>query len=390
MKILQIHNYYQIAGGEDAVLENESLLLQKNSNDVQQFVVHNTAITSILDKVKTLLFAPFSFTYFNKLLVLLKQKQPEVVHVHNYFPLLSPSIFYACKKFNIPVVHTLHNYRAVCPTALLMFNKKVEERSITHSSWWAVKKRVYRHSMVGTFSLTTMIELHKRLGTWNSRVDRFIALTEFSRQKFIEAGWPEDKVVVKPNFIEDPYNKAETIEKEGGYALFVGRLSEEKGVDVLLEAWQEIDLPLKIIGEGPLKKMVQDNTTKRIEYLGRKDKKEVLNLVKNADFIIMPSTWYEGFPMVLVEAFACGTSAIVSRLGSMEEIVEDSKTGLHFEAGNSKDLIEKVNWMLKHPRKIVEMGTNARREYLTKYTPERNYEMLIDVYRQAITQNVRF
>jgi glycosyltransferase involved in cell wall biosynthesis len=386
MKVLIVHNYYQIAGGEDGVLKNEVELLISNGNEVTLHSVNNKSIVSILDKFLTLLKVPFSFSSYKEMKKLLEKVKPDVVHVHNYFPLFSPSIFYACNKLKIPVVHTLHNYRAVCPTALLMHDGKLNETSIKHSSWWTVSKRVYRDSFVGSLSLACMVELHKRLGTWQTKVERFIALTEFSRQKFIEAGWPEGKIVVKPNFIEDPFNGVSSLNKKGGYALFVGRLSEEKGIDILFNAFKKVDLTLKIIGDGPLNGFVEENSCDNIEFLGRKEKDDVLELVKNASFIIMPSTWYEGFPMVLVESFACGTPALVSKLGSMEEIIVDGATGLHFEAGNPNDLATKVQWMIDNPDSAREMGANTRAEYLAKYTPEKNHEMLINIYQQAIDE----
>jgi glycosyltransferase involved in cell wall biosynthesis len=330
---------------------------------------------------------PFSYVQYKKMIKVLQKENPDMVHVHNYFPLLSPSIFYACKKEKVPVVHTLHNYRAVCPTALLMDEGKINESSLKGSSWWAVKKRVYRDSFIGSFTLACMVELHKAIGTWQTKVDRFITLTSFSQNKYIEAGWPKGKVVVKPNFIADPYNNKLKVDKKGGYALYIGRLSEEKGLDVLLKSWKQCSLPLKIIGDGPLKEMVEDCSIVSVSYLGRKDKPEVLDLVNNADFIIMPSTCYETFGMVIIEAFACSTPVLVSRLGSLQTIVEDGLTGLHFETGNSDDLAEKVKWMTDNPEKAKQMGLNARNEYLAKYTPEKNYEMLMDIYQQAIEES---
>jgi glycosyltransferase involved in cell wall biosynthesis len=265
-----------------------------------------------------------------------------------------------------------------------MHDSKINETSLKGSTWWTVAKRVYRNSFIGSLALACMVELHKLLGTWQTKVDIFIALTEFSRQKYMEAGWPAEKILVKSNFIEDPFDTASTIRKAGGYALYVGRLSEEKGIDILLDAWTSVGLPLKVIGDGPLKSSVESNALLAVEYLGLKNKDEVLELVQNADFITMASTWYEGFPMVLVEAFACGTPALVSRLGSMKEIVVPNKTGLHFESGNAADLAEKVQWMINNSSEVKKMGDNARKEYLAKYTPEKNYALLIDIYQQAI------
>ncbi len=385
MKILFVHNFYQVEGGEDAVFRNEIELL-KQKNEISEYTVNNDSINSLLGKVLVFLRVIFSFKAYREFKQYLALYNPDVVHVHNYFPLLSPSIFYACKKNEIPVVHTLHNYRAVCPTALLMHGGKINEKSVKGTSWWTVTKKVYRGSFIGSIGLATMVELHKWLGTWQTKVNRYIALTEFSKKKYIEAGWPAKKIAAKPNFIQDPFNGAASVAKRGHYALFVGRLSEEKGVDILFESWGNTTGKLKVIGDGPLKEYVESKALDAIEFLGRKDKPDVLDLVSNADFIIMPSTWYEGFPMVLVEAFACGTPALVSRLGSMEEIVEDGVTGLHFEAGNAQDLAEKAQWLIDNPQRAREMGRNARSEYLAKYTPEKNYEMLMDIYQQAIDE----
>jgi glycosyltransferase involved in cell wall biosynthesis len=385
MKILFVHNFYKIKGGEDVVFRNEIELLNLK-NEILEYTVNNDSINSLLSKVLSFFRVVFSLKAYREFKQCLKLHNPDVVHVHNYFPLLSPSVFYACKNMNIPVVHTLHNYRAVCPTALLMHADEVEERSIKGTSWWAVANKVYRGSLMGTLALAIMVESHKWLGTWQTKLDRFIALTEFSKQKYVEAGWPNHKVVVKPNFIEDPFDGDTVVAKAGGYGLFVGRLSEEKGVDILFKSWANTLGKLKVIGDGPLKDFVESKSSGSIEFLGRKDKSDVLDLVRNADFIVMPSTWYEGFPMVLVEAFACGTPALVSRLGSMKEIVEDGVTGLYFEAGNSQDLAEKAQWLIDNLERTREMGQNARNEYLAKYTPEKNYEVLMDIYQQAIDE----
>jgi glycosyltransferase involved in cell wall biosynthesis len=384
-KALLLHNKYKIAGGEDSVVTNESLLLKHHNALVDVCYLDNQTITGFVKKVLTLLQTPFVLTNNKRIKALTANKAlPDVAHVHNYFPLLSPSIFRAIKNQNIVTVHTLHNYRSVCPTALLMFNSKVEERSITHSSWWAVTKKVYRNSSIGTFALCCMIELHKKLGTWHKHVDAFIALTEFSRNKFIEAGWPANKIYVKPNFIEDKFEGALNINKEGGYAVYVGRLSEEKDIFTLLNAWENISYPLKIIGVGPLENFVKSNTNEHIEYLGKLESDDVLNCVQNADILVLPSICYEGFPMVLVEAMCSGTPSVVSKLGSMEEIIDNGKTGLHFTPGNSDDLANKINGLLADKTLLKVMASNSRQEYLDKYTPEINYEQLMGIYEHAI------
>jgi glycosyltransferase involved in cell wall biosynthesis len=381
VKVLIVHNRYQIAGGEDAVMQNEINLLIKNDIDVREYFVNNDHVTSFIAKVSTLLGVVFSFSKYKEMISQLEEVRPDVVHVHNYFPLLSPAIFYACKTENVPVVHTLHNYRAVCPTALLMFDGTINEASVNGRAWWAVPKRVYRNSLIGSFALACMVELHKFLGTWQVKVDRYIALTSFSHSKYIEAGWPARKIAIKPNFIQDPLNGV-ALGKRAGFALFVGRLSKEKGIEVLIKGWSNINYRLNVIGEGN----VPAAGIKNINFLGLKTKDEVIEAVQVCEFIIVPSICYEGFPMAIVEAFACGTPVLCSRLGSMEEIVEDGITGLHFEAGNAQDLAEKAQWLIDNPDIARKMGQNARNEYLAKYTPEKNYEMLMDIYQQAIDE----
>jgi glycosyltransferase involved in cell wall biosynthesis len=386
MKVLIVHNFYQIPGGEDAVYANEMTLLKNNGHDVIIYTVDNASITTVFAKFCLLFNITFSYSQYSKVSEILKTELPDIVHVHNYFPLISPSVFYACKNLNIRVVHTLHNYRAVCPTSLLMYGGKINEQSISGNCWWTVTKKVYRNSFIGSLALACMVELHKRLGTWQSKVDRFVALTEFSKHKYVEAGWPAEKIVVKPNFIPDPIANTITEKKRSGYALYVGRLSEEKGIDTLLDAWTRVELSLKVIGDGPLKSSVESNALASVEYIGLKKKDEVLALIKNADFIIMPSTWYETFGMVIIEAFACGTPVLASRLGSLQTIIVDGVTGLHFEAGNPVDLAEKAQWMIDNSSEVKKMGGIARKEYLAKYTPEKNYALLMDIYQQAIME----
>jgi glycosyltransferase involved in cell wall biosynthesis len=226
------------------------------------------------------------------------------------------------------------------------------------------------------------------LRTWQKKIDRYIALTEFAKEKFIQGGIPSDKIVVKPNFVSpDPGS----INHKDNYALFVGRLSNEKGIITLLKAWKHIgSVSLKIVGYGPMeeqvKKIVTGDNLHTVEILGQLNKNDIINLMKGAIFLLFPSKWYEGFPNTLVEAFACGLPVIASKLGSMAEIVEDGITGLHFEAGNQVDLADRINWLIEHPDKCRHMGKNARQVFLEKYTAEKNYKTLMDIYQKAINE----
>jgi glycosyltransferase involved in cell wall biosynthesis len=385
VKILMIHNHYQIRGGEDSVFENEFHLLNENDVQIELYVVDNSSLNGFWGKFTAFFDVVFSFKSYTAVRTKIKQCKPDIVHVHNYFPLISPAVFYACKRAGIPVVHTLHNYRAICPTALLMNNGKIEERSINQSPWWSVNQRVYRGSRVGTFVLALMVAWHKRVGTWKTKVDRFIALTQFAANKYEQAGWPKQKLVIKPNFAPDPFSDKFKYSNDN-YTIYVGRLSEEKGIDLLLKAWNNINFKLVIIGDGPLKHMVEESDNPNIEYLGRQDKSQVLEYVKRASFLVMASTWYEGFPMVLVEAFACGTCALVPRLGGMQEVVTEGVTGMQFEPGNVFDLEQKIKSLIQSPDKIKKMGEGARKTYESSYTPSVNYHQLINIYQQAILE----
>ncbi|BCL60060.1 hypothetical protein DGMP_07530 [Desulfomarina profundi] len=219
--------------------------------------------------------------------------------------------------------------------------------------------------------------------TWQNKVDRFIALTQFARQKFIEAGFPGEKIIVKPNFCEVPGVRDQTPGMKHG-ALFVGRLGREKGIATLLAAWKMLNVPLRIAGDGPLAYLGTEHRSPSIIFLGRLTSEQVYHEMSQAAFLVMPSEWYETFGLVIIEAYAHGTPVVVSKLGAMAEIIEDGVTGLHFEPGNPHHLAEKVQWMHDHPEECRQMGQNARQVYEEKYTPEKNYEMLMDVYHQAI------
>jgi glycosyltransferase involved in cell wall biosynthesis len=229
-----------------------------------------------------------------------------------------------------------------------------------------------------------MIARHRGQGTWRTKVDRFIALTEFAKTKFVKAGFPANKIAVKPNFVTDTRARDAGMGRDG--ALFVGRLSPEKGIGTLLTAWRDLAVPLRVAGSGPLSVMMRDAPSPNIAALGNLTRDAVSEEMTRAAFLVMPSEWYEGFPMTLVEAFGRCLPVIASRLGAMAEIVEDGVTGLHFAPGDTRDLAEKVRWAVDHPEEMRHMGTNARCAYEENYSPDVNYEMLIAIYAAAIRE----
>ncbi|MEC4815280.1 MAG: glycosyltransferase family 4 protein [Scytonema sp. PMC 1069.18] len=384
MRILSVHNRYQIRGGEDESRQAEENLLREMGHQVEVYEENNDRIATMksLDLALRTVWSQESYQIIQQQL---KQKVHDIVHVQNFFPLISPSVYYAAKAERVPVVQTLRNYRLLCPNALFFrdghvcedcLGKPVPLPGILHGC--------YRESRVASAAVASMIVVHRTLRTWVTMVDLYITLTEFARQKFIAGGLPADKIIVKPNFVH-PDPKAG--QGKGGYALYVGRLSVEKGLNTLLEAWKQLQvkLPLKIVGNGPLAEKVSEDVKDmpHIECLGRKPMSEVYELMGEARFLIFPSNWYETFGRVAVEAFAKGTPVIAADIGAIAELVDENRTGLKFLTGNPGDLAAKVESLLANPQQLSQMRQEARYEYESKYTAKQNYQKLMEIYALA-------
>jgi glycosyltransferase involved in cell wall biosynthesis len=385
MKILLCHNFYQQPGGEDQVFADEDWLLKSHGHEVIRHTVHNDAIKQ-MGRWETARKTLWNRQSYEQVRGLIRQHRPEVMHCHNTFPLISPAAYSAARDEGVPVVQSLHNYRLICPTAIFLRKGQICERCLGKTfAWPGVMHGCYRGSRACTAIVAAMTGLHRLLGTWSSAVERYIALSNFSRDKLVAGGLPADRTVVKPNFVyPDPHPG----EGRGGHALFVGRLSEEKGLAVLLAAWQRLGahIPLKIVGDGPLADSVKSTAAgdPRIECLGRKSPAETLDLLGQAAFVVLPSIWYENCPKTVVEALAKGTPIVASRLGALAEFVDDGRTGLLFAPGDADDLARKVEELARDPGRLVAMRAEARREYEEKYTADQNYPILMEIYRQAI------
>jgi glycosyltransferase involved in cell wall biosynthesis len=308
------------------------------------------------------------------------------VHFTNTFPLISPSAYYAARREGVKIVQSLHNYRLLCPNALFLREGKVCESCLGRAiPWPAVRYACYRDNRPATAAVAAMLAFHRAIGTWSRVVDLFCALTEFGKRKFIEGGLPADRIAVKPNFMRvDPGAG----EGAGGYAVFVGRLSAEKGLETILSAWSTrgIDLPLRIVGDGPLASRVQEAATEnpRITWLGRQSPERVLDIVGDAALLVLPSVWYEGFPKTIVESLAKGTPVVTSNLGSMAEVVEDRRTGRLVVPGDVTSLAEAIQSLTADSLALRDMRVAARTEFEQKYTAEVNYQILMALYRRAL------
>lgn len=393
MNILQVHNRYKITGGEWTVVYQEYNLLKKD-HSVHQLIVDNTKeINSFTDKLKLVFTTYYNQASKERVRKKIRETGAEIMHVHNFFPLLSPSIFEAAQEEGIPSILTLHNYRLFHPNGYLLHNSKIDERPVYGSAYACVLDGVYRDSILQTAVVAHMIEYHRKRQTWEKNVDCLLCLTDFAKSKFVEAGFPEKKLKVKPNFVEDAFksnNFSEISDQKEDFYLFIGRISEEKGVRTLISAWDSIkkesDLKLMILGDGPIKKELQEQTeaNSNISWMGFMQREQVMDYLKRAKALVFPSEWYEGMPMTILEAFSAATPIISTNIGSQAEIVEHEKTGLQFEVGNPQNLIKAVERFEADSQKQMEMALAARREYEEKYTPEVNRMILEDLYQQLL------
>jgi glycosyltransferase involved in cell wall biosynthesis len=381
MRVLMVHNRYLQAGGEDRVFEEESGLLERHGHDVLRFEASNVELQRH-GRLGQGLLTLWNRGAYADVRAQVRRFRPDVVHFHNTFPLLSPAVFHAARAGGAAVVETLHNYRLACPDSLLFRDGRVCEECLgARVPWPAVRHGCYR-SRAASCGVVAMLALHRALGTWDRAVDRHIVLTEFARRKFVEAGLPPERLVLKPNFVGRDLGVGA---HAGGFALFVGRLAPEKGVDVLLEAWRRVGerLPLKVVGVGQLEGGLRPPPP-GVEWLGFRPADEVFALMRDATVLVFPSVWYETFGLTIIEAFATGLPVLASRLGTAAELVDDGSTGRHFEAGSAASLAEAVAWTLAHPGELAAMGRRGRARYEARYTAARNYELLLSVYAAAM------
>lgn len=385
MRILSIHNLYQTRGGEDESRQLEEALLRRKGHQVEIYEENNRTIPE-MTTVDLAFRTVWSRKSYNIVRNKLRKHQSDLVHVQNFFPLISPSVYYAAKSQRVPVVQTLRNFRLLCLNGFLFRNGQVCEVCLQKKfPWPGVKYRCYRDSFQASLGVFGMLTAHRILGTWDHLVDQYIALTHYDRDKFIEGGIPGDRISVKPNFVDpDP----EVGDGTGKYILFVGRLSTEKGIDTFIDAARQLgpDISFIIVGDGPLAPFVHDATQRwpHIQWLGRKTLPEVYEIMGKALLLVFPSKWNETFSRVVVESFAKGTPVIASGVSNISDLVSPYRTGLMFCPGDSSDLATQIRWALAHPHRIAQMRKLARIAYERNYTAEKNYLMTMDIYQLAL------
>jgi len=394
MNILVIHNSYKQAGGEDVVVAQETDLLRRHGHRVTLYQRSNSEIDSLPLRDRLGLISRIVSAEDSKLAVhaMVRDLKPDLVHVHNTFALISPSVYQACHEEGVPVVQTLHNYRLMCPAATFYRNGRVCEECATNGLLRSVKYGCYRNSRTQSGAIALMLKAHRLRNTWNERVDAYIALSDFQKTRFAKSGIPAGRIHVKPNFVDpDPGERAEA----GRYALYVGRLSPEKGPAVLLKAWQRLteQIPLVIVGDGPMRRHLEEEVRsselRSVYFAGQLNRAAVYDAIKRAAFLVVPGVWQEPFGLTIVEAFACGTPVLGASIGAIAEMVDDNRTGWHFTPNDPDSLASKVRWSWANLPQLVAMGKAGRRVYEQRYTGKANYPRLMDIYATAIETHFR-
>lgn len=377
MKVVVAHNAYQHRGGEDMVAEAEVALLRQHGHAVVEYRRHNNEIAE-LSRSAVAMQTLWSQCTLREMTALLQDERPDVVHVHNTFPLISPSLYEACARVGVPVVQTLHNFRLLCPQAIFLREGKVCEDCLGALPWRGAVRGCYRDSRLQSTVLAGMLTLHRALGTWQRQVTRYIALNNFCRDKFIAGGLPAERIAVKPNFVDFA---APAPGPRSGF-LFVGRLSPEKGVTVLARAMQQFESgALRVAGTGP--EATALTPLPNVELLGALTLEQVHTEMCRAQALVLSSISYENFPRTLVEAYACALPVIASRFGPLAELVRDGETGLLFTPSDPTSLANCLRWAQAHPAEMAAMGRRARARYEAEFTSARNHAQLLSIYAEA-------
>jgi len=381
-----VHNHYQQPGGEDESFAAEARLLESRGHQVERLVMHNSTVPE-LGMAAVAAKTVWNGASYRQVRTRIRACRPDVLHAQNVFPLISPSVCHAAKAEGVPVVQSIRNYRLFCLNGLFYRQGQPCEDCLGRMvPWPGVARRCYRQSVLLSSGVATMISVHRALGTWRNQVDLFIALTAFVRDKLIAGGIPPERIAVKPNFLsEDPGVAASPA---GDFALFAGRLSPEKGVSTLINAWRHIPGPLglRIIGDGPFADQARALAAAdpRIVFLGRMATTEVQAMMRDAAAVIVPSEWYETFGRVVIEAFASGVPVLAARIGAIAELVEDGRTGRHFRPGDPEDLARRLLDMVADPAALRLMRRAARSAFEERFCAAANYEAIMRIYASVI------
>lgn len=394
MKILVIHNRYRIRSGEDKVFDQEVFLLNAYGNNVQTWTVDNQQIRDkgLFNLLKLGISTIWSQRSYRMMLKKLDDFKPDIVHVHNIIPLLSPSIFHACHFYGVPIIQTLHNYRLACPVGTYYRDGQVCISCLDKSLLASIYYGCYRNSRLQTAIIAIMLQTHRWLGTWKYKVNAYIVVNQFLKEKIVEVGIPKEKIYVKPNFINNDLKPdAQNDIEFGFYYLFVGRLVEEKGIRWLLENYTSINskFPLVIVGEGDLLELVKSYAAINplINYVGSQSQEQVLKWMQKAIALIFPSLWYECCPLTIIEAYSQNLPVIGANQGAISNLVKTNKTGLLFDSLDVNSIKEKISYIEFDQNRWIDFKFCMHSFIDTLFLKDYNYSYLVDLYKKIISQN---
>lgn len=390
MNILLIHNKYAHYGGEDAIVEQQKNIFEQKGNKVFLYIKESVKITeySKINKLTLIKKAYKNKNVEKEVEDIIKNFKPHIAHVHNVYPLISPYIYEILYENNIPIAQTLHNYRFICANGLMFNKNKICEECLKNKNYYfCAYNKCYRDSYFQSLWYADVINNACKNGYFN-KINKFIALNQFVKNKMIERGFEEEKICIIPN-CTNLVNKEPNLNNKEDYYLYIGRLSEEKGTITLIKAFEKLkDINLKIVGGGPLEEEITNEINEKnllnINLLGFKQGKEKEKIISKAKAIIVPSEWYENFPTVILEAFSLGTMVIASDIGGLSYMIEDNVNGIKFEMGNYKDLINKINYLEQNKDIIVEFSKNAYSTSQNDYSVENYYLRHENLYKQLI------
>jgi glycosyltransferase involved in cell wall biosynthesis len=393
MKVLIIHNFYRSLSpsGEDRVFEEEAVLLRENGVQIVIYEKSNDEIKGFGEKLSAIFKISWSKESYREVKQLIEKHRPDLVHVHNFWYLISPSIFFACNDLNVPVVQTVHNYRMFCANGLLLRNNAPCNLCVGKKPWRGAAYGCYKNSRIYSLPIVISQYLHQIIKTWDNKVNAFIVPSVFLKNKLIESGLTKEKIFVKPHFTEE---KKYTKEKPQNSGVFIGRISAEKGMETLVNAVMKLreseikDFSITLVGEGPampsLAKKVKEGKVSGLRFLDKLSHEESMKVLKRSRFLVIPSICYETFSKVAIEAFSCGKPVIASKSGALQDIVFDRKTGFIVKPNDYCDLASKMASLTKNDALCAKMGEHALAEYYEKYTAINNYKQLMEIYSYVI------
>lgn len=384
--ILMVHNRYDIRGGEDESTDFEYDLLRQRGHKITLLEADNAVIGKDISALRAATSALWSREWYKVILDTLISGSYDILHVQNFFPLISPAVYWAAHSAGVPVIQAVRNYRLVCPSANLFRDGKLCESCIGKKiKLSGIIHKCYRNSFSGTATVSSMSASHHLIGTWKRKVTRYVAISEYVKQQLVRDGFNHNKISVKPNFVPEKWPHTSFARNDRQHILYVGRISQEKGVDVLIDAYQKskIRVPLKLAGEGSLEEFP---TIEGVEFLGRLPLSEVYKLMERAIIVVMPGRWAEPFGRVAIEAFSRGTPVVASSLGGVTEVVQDGSNGFLVQPGNANDFSDRITQIVNDARLWHELSTKALSDYRCMFSADSNYKQLLQIYNAVLQE----